>query len=111
MGQFFVKGGQNIEASASVPSNKYSGLISFRTDKVYCIDCRGDKPSKFLLYAIPSVKSDVNQVDPFWLKNRVDFCGLQSKTEFYSYALEELLEVLSQEKTSTSENGHQENKI
>ena len=57
------------------------------------------------------MKSDVTQVDPFWLKDRVDFCGLQSKTEFYSYALEELLEVLSQEKISTSENGHQENKI
>ena len=67
MGQFFVSGGQNIGASssASVLSNEYSGLISFRIDKVCCIDCRGDKPPKFLLYAIPSVKSDVNQVDPF----------------------------------------------
>ena len=97
MGQFFVLGDQNIgaSASASVLSHQYSGLISFRIDKFCYIYCRGDKPPKFMLYAIPSVKSDVNQVDPFWLKNRVYFCCWLSKTEFNSYSLEELLEALS----------------
>ena len=32
MSQFFASGVQSIEVSASVPSNEYSGLISFRID-------------------------------------------------------------------------------
>ena len=35
MSQLFTSGGQSIEVSASVsPSNEYSGLISFRIDRL-----------------------------------------------------------------------------
>ena len=41
MSQFFVSGGQRIGASALVPSNEYSGLISFRIDKLNLLAAQG----------------------------------------------------------------------
>ena len=43
MSQFFASHGQSIgvSASASVPSNEYSGLISFRTDKLDLLAVQG----------------------------------------------------------------------
>ena len=43
MGYLFTAGGQNIRAStsASVPSNDYSGLISFRTDWFDLLESKG----------------------------------------------------------------------
>ena len=43
MSQFFTLGGQSIgvSASASFPSNEYSGLISFRIDWFYLLAAQG----------------------------------------------------------------------
>ena len=41
MSWLFASGGQSIGASASAPSNEYSGLISFRTDRFDLLAVQG----------------------------------------------------------------------
>ena len=49
MSQFFASGGQSIgvSASAPVPSNEYSGLISFRVDWLDLLAVQGTLKSLF----------------------------------------------------------------
>lgn len=66
--------------------------------QVILYHCSGDKLPNFLLYVIPLLSPSCERCKPFLLKIAiVDYCCLQSKTEFHNHSLKELLEILSQE--------------
>ena len=50
MSQFFESGGQSIgvSASASVPSNEYSGMIFFRMDRLDLLTVQGTLEVNFI---------------------------------------------------------------